>query len=102
VAHDALQVGPDLPVAEQGGSELLRDRVLDPVPVADDHRLVEILGVLDRVDLLGRDVRVRPQPTERVTRDGDECEDEKARRNEHRNAVEDPADDEGQHWLTAL
>src|SRR5438477_253234 len=67
-----------------------------PAP-ADDDRLVELLRVLDRVDLLGRDARIRPQPAQRVTRERDEREDQEARRHEHRDAVEESSKDVGQH-----
>jgi hypothetical protein len=65
VAHDALELGPDLLIAEERRPELLRHRIVDPVAVPHDHRPVEPLCVLDRVDLLCGDVRVGPQPPQR-------------------------------------
>jgi hypothetical protein len=54
------------------------------------------------VELLLRDVRVRPESAQWVSADRDEREDQKARRHEHGDAVENPSDDVSQHLIASL
>jgi hypothetical protein len=45
------------------------EHVLEPVPVANRDRLVEVVLVLEMVDRQHRDVRLQQQLAERVTRE---------------------------------
>lgn len=57
--------------------------------------------MLDGMELRGRDVRIGAQSREGIPGDRDEGEDEEARGNEHRDAVEKSPNDVGEHVLGA-
>jgi hypothetical protein len=50
VAHRARDVGPDRLQRDEGLAELLREDGLDPVEVANDHRLVQVVLVDEQLE----------------------------------------------------
>ncbi len=101
VLHHPPEVGQDRPVAEQGRAELVRHRVVYPVPVPDGDRVVEVLLVDDVLLRLLGEVRDDVQLRERVAGDRDEREENEAGRDEDDDAIEEPANDVAQHVSTS-
>ena len=91
------QVRQDRPLAEDRPAEPVRERVADPVAVANDDRFVQVVLLLDERDRRPVDVRLHLHRLERIRRRRDEGEDEEARDEQDRNAVEQPPDDVRQH-----
>ena len=101
VAHRPRHLGPDRLQRLQRVAELVREDVLQPVEVAHDHRLVQVLLDDQIVDRAPRNTRVLPQERHRVAGVGDEQEAEERREEQYGDAVENPPDDVREHRISS-
>jgi len=78
VAHRAGDIRPDRLQRDEGLAELLREDGLDPVEVAYDHRLVEVVLDDEQVEQMRAEPRIRPRRDKwvRGVRDEDEAEED--------------------------
>ena len=90
-------VGPQRLERRQRPAELVGEHVLDPEPVAHRDRAVQVVLQEEVVERVRGEARVRAQGHRRVACQRHEREAQERRHDQHRNAVEDPPDDVGDH-----
>jgi hypothetical protein len=92
-----LQLLPDGLVVLERPAEVALGGVADPLPVADQERLVEPQFSPALLDLAFRDVLILTKAAERITRSGHQAEHEKTRHHDEWNRDGQTPKDEAPH-----
>ena len=100
VAERPMDLRPERLQRGQRRAELVREHVVEPVEVANDHRLVEVLLDDDVLDRARRNPGIRLQKPDRVPSVRDEHEAEKRGEKQDGNAVENPSSDVREHGVS--